>query len=291
MIAQIANFITWHFNPNLISEPITIRWYGAMFAIGFIAGAAIIAKMFKHEGEKKQLGRLAVYRRCHLHNHRRTPRTRIFLCLGLLFATSRRNPESMGRRACQPWRRNRDTHRHYFLFLFCHQTRFLMDRRPLGRAGSPRRRIDSIRQPFNSEIFGHATTMPWGFYFVDSMEWREMCMSYGQKVACHPTQIYEALCYFAIFGLLMYLYWRRNAEERQGLLSGIFFVAVFAARFLIEFVKNPQESFELEMTLNMGQVLSIPFIVAGIILIIYAMRNPRVPIEYKNEFAPETKKR
>lgn len=52
MIAQIANFITWHFNPNLISEPITIRWYGAMFAIGFIAGAAIIAKMFKHEGEK-----------------------------------------------------------------------------------------------------------------------------------------------------------------------------------------------------------------------------------------------
>ena len=135
------------------------------------------------------------------------------------------------------------------------------------------------------------TTMPWGFYFVDSMEWREMCMSYGQKVACHPTQIYEALCYFAIFGLLMYLYWRRNAEERQGLLSGIFFVAVFASRFLIEFVKNPQESFELEMTLNMGQVLSIPFIVAGIILIIYAMRNPRVPIEYKNEFAPETKKR
>ena len=52
MTAQIANFITWTFNPDFISHPVTIRWYGLMFAIGFIFGVWLIAKMFKHEGEK-----------------------------------------------------------------------------------------------------------------------------------------------------------------------------------------------------------------------------------------------
>lgn len=52
MTAQILNFITWDCNPDLISSPITIRWYGLMFAIGFILGAWILSKMFKHEGER-----------------------------------------------------------------------------------------------------------------------------------------------------------------------------------------------------------------------------------------------
>jgi len=291
MIAQIANFITWHFNPNLISEPITIRWYGAMFAIGFIAGAAIIAKMFKHEGEKSSWvdSLFIVVVIC----------TIIGARLGHVFFYAWDYYSQHPVEILKVWEGGLASHGGaigiligiIFYSYFVTKRNFLwtVDRLvvPVALVGG----LIRLGNLFNSEIFGHATTMPWGFYFVDSMEWREMCMSYGQKVACHPTQIYEALCYFAIFGLLMYLYWRRNAEERQGLLSGIFFVAVFAARFLIEFVKNPQESFELEMTLNMGQVLSIPFIVAGIILIIYAMRNPRVPIEYKNEFAPETKKR
>ena len=105
----------------------------------------------------------------------------------------------------------------------------------------------------------------------------------------HPTQLYEALCYFALFGLLMFMYWRRNSEERQGLLTGIFFIGCFTARFLIEYIKNPQEAFEMGMVLNMGQILSIPFIIAGIILVVRAMKRPRVPIVYKNEFAPEDK--
>ena len=96
----------------------------------------------------------------------------------------------------------------------------------------------------------------------------------------HPTQIYEALCYLLLFGLLMYMYWKRNAEEREGLIFGTFLVGVFLSRFCIEFIKNNQEAFEDSMLLNMGQLLSIPFVIAGVWLIVRAMSKPRVPIKY-----------
>lgn len=70
----------------------------------------------------------------------------------------------------------------------------------------------------------------------------------------HPTQIYEALCYFIIFLLLMYMYWKKNAGQRQGLIFGVFLVGVFFSRFCIEFLKNNQEEFEENMILNMGQL-------------------------------------
>ena len=125
----------------------------------------------------------------------------------------------------------------------------------------------------NSEIFGHATDLPWGFMFVRSAEWHYLYE--GQ--ACHPTQIYEMLCYLAIFGLVMWMYWKKGAQRRPGLIFGVFFTLLFTARFLIEFVKNPQEEFERDMLLNMGQLLSIPFILAGIALIVYAL--VRKPVE------------
>jgi prolipoprotein diacylglyceryl transferase len=137
----------------------------------------------------------------------------------------------------------------------------------------------------NSEIFGHATDLPWGFMFVRSNEWHALYE--GQ--ACHPTQIYEALCYFALFGLMMWMYWKKNLGERQGLLFGTFLVGVFGSRFLIEFIKNDQVAFEQTMTLNMGQCLSIPFIALGVILIIVALVKPRKHIDYPNKFAPEPK--
>ena len=138
----------------------------------------------------------------------------------------------------------------------------------------------------NSEIFGHATTLPWGFRFVNSPEWQTMFA----PAACHPTQIYEALCYFALFGLMMWMYWRRNSGERPGLLFGTFLIGTFLSRFLIEFIKNDQEAFEATMTLNMGQLLSIPFVLLGIYLIIRAFRRPSLHIEYPNAFAPAQKR-
>ena len=138
----------------------------------------------------------------------------------------------------------------------------------------------------NSEIFGHETTLPWGFMFVRSREWHEYYL--GQ--ACHPTQIYEALCYFGLFALLMWMYWKKNAEERPGLIFGVFFLGIFVPRFFIEFIKNPQVEFEQTMALNMGQWLSIPFIIAGIALIVYAMKRPRLHLTFPDRFPPEPKK-
>jgi len=135
----------------------------------------------------------------------------------------------------------------------------------------------------NSEIFGHATTLPWGFMFPRSAEWHH----FYEGVACHPTQIYEALCYFALFGLLMWMYWKKNEGERPGLIFGTFFIGIFLPRFLIEFIKNPQAEFEQDMMLNMGQLLSIPFIILGIILIVRALMRPRLSLSYPNRYADE----
>ena len=110
-------------------------------------------------------------------------------------------------------------------------------------------------------------------------------------VPSHPTQLYEAACYLATFALCMWLYWRRNAQERPGLLFGVFMLGIFVPRFFIEYVKNVQEPWELAMRrsigLDQGQLLSIPFIVLGIWLVAYALRHDRVPGTYPNRFADE----
>jgi len=113
----------------------------------------------------------------------------------------------------------------------------------------------------NSEIFGNITTLPWGFRFLRASNPLE------QADPRHPTQIYEALSYLLIFFFLLFYYYRKDGKPRQGILIGWFLVLVFGMRFLIEFIKEPQVDFERSMTLNMGQLLSIPFIMIGVLLI------------------------
>jgi prolipoprotein diacylglyceryl transferase len=107
---------------------------------------------------------------------------------------------------------------------------------------------------FNSEIYGVETTLPWGFIFE-----RE-----GEVVAKHPTQLYESLSYFIIFGVSYWYYLRKNGQFKTGTIFGWWLVALFGVRLLIEFVKNDQVDFEAGMVLNMGQLLSLPFIIGGL---------------------------
>ena len=110
----------------------------------------------------------------------------------------------------------------------------------------------------NSEIYGEPTDLPWGFIFVQN----------GETVPMHPTQIYEALCYILTFAVLMVMYCRYDQGRRHpGMLFGAGIVGIFLSRFIIEYIKNPQKSFELDMDLMMGQWLSIPFVVLGIVMI------------------------
>ena len=113
---------------------------------------------------------------------------------------------------------------------------------------------------FNSEIYGAPTDLPWGFIFERN----------GETVPCHPTQLYEAGTYLLLGLVLLCLYWEKLDKLYRGTFVGIFLIVCFGSRFLIEFIKNDQVDFEADMVLNMGQLLSIPFVLLGIGFLVYA---------------------
>lgn len=115
----------------------------------------------------------------------------------------------------------------------------------------------------NSEIYGVQTDLPWGFIFERN----------GETVPKHPTQLYEAFSYLLIFIVCLIIYIRKKGNLHCGRLFGWWLVALFGARFLIEFVKEKQVNFENGMSLDMGQWLSIPFILAGLILVILSHKK------------------
>ena len=130
----------------------------------------------------------------------------------------------------------------------------------------------------NSEIFGRPTTLPWAFRFVRSQEYLDLNTTLG----CHPTAIYEALAYLLVFAVCVVLYRKGFARRYQGVIVGALLALVFIARLIIEQIKIVQEPWELQLIssigLNMGQLLSIPFIIAGIWIFVYALKHP-VPQE------------
>ena len=115
----------------------------------------------------------------------------------------------------------------------------------------------------NSEIFGFPTDMPWGFEFVRSREWHQLYE--GQ--ACHPTQIYEMLYCLTAGVVSLVMYHKFHLQKYVGLITGVSLLIFFGTRLALEFVKNPQVAQEVGMTLNIGQLLSIPLILLGIYLI------------------------
>ncbi|MDO4999007.1 MAG: prolipoprotein diacylglyceryl transferase [Bacteroidales bacterium] len=115
---------------------------------------------------------------------------------------------------------------------------------------------------FNSEIYGDVTTLPWGFIF----ELR------GETEPKHPTQLYEALSYLILGLVLVWAYKYKLDKVHRGFFFGLFLIGCFGSRFLIEFIKEPQVEFERTMALDMGQILSIPFVIAGVCLLIYAAK-------------------
>ncbi|MBO4564524.1 MAG: prolipoprotein diacylglyceryl transferase [Bacteroidaceae bacterium] len=115
----------------------------------------------------------------------------------------------------------------------------------------------------NSEIIGSQTDVPWAFLFHTNES-----MVGGAVVPRHPAQLYEAIAYFIIFIVLLLVYWRLNRYGiRSGAGTGLYFglclTLIFTFRFFVEFIKKEQVDFEKGMALDMGQLLSIPFIIAG----------------------------
>ena len=264
---MLPEFITWDVNPDIIDSFVTIRWYGLMFAIGFWIGYNLVAKMFKRDGApEKWVGILLIYV---------AVATIVGARLGHVFFYQWDYYSAHPWKIFATWEGGLASHGGaigiilavilYSIFTTKRNPLWTFDRLTIAIAlvGA----LIRIGNLMNSEIFGHPTTLPWGFYFVRSAEWQQLY--YGQ--ACHPTQIYEALTYLALFGLMMWMYWKKDCGNRPGLLFGTFLIGTFATRFFIEFIKNNQVAFEDSMVLNMGQLLSIPFAVLGVFLVIWAL--------------------
>ncbi len=281
----MLDFIVWNADPMLIDSFVKVRWYGLMFAIGFLLGYKIEERIYRHEGAPESwLGILLMWT---------VAGTIIGARLGHVFFYEwdvySQNPIKI----LYIWEGGLASHGGtigiiigvllYSVVTTKRNPLWTFDRLviPIALVGAMIR----FGNLMNSELFGHATDLPWGFMFVRSAEWHH----YYKGLACHPTQIYESLCYLALFGLLMWMYWKKNAEERPGMIFGVFFVVLWTTRFLIEFIKNPQVDFERDMVLNMGQLLSIPFILIGIGLIIYSMSRPRQHIDFPDKFPDEGK--
>jgi phosphatidylglycerol:prolipoprotein diacylglycerol transferase len=122
----------------------------------------------------------------------------------------------------------------------------------------------------NSEIIGLPTMKPWAFVFARV-----------DNIPRHPAQLYEAIAYFLIFLTMLLLYKNWREKLQNGFFFGLTLTLIFVARFLIEFIKENQVGFEENLTINMGQILSIPYILVGIGFIIYAaIRNTLPAIHY-----------
>ena len=124
----------------------------------------------------------------------------------------------------------------------------------------------------NSEIIGKPTDLPWGFKFFRDYEFNPMGDP-AMVVARHPSQLYEALSCLVIFALLMWFWSQKKAKTQEGLMTGLFMVVLFGLRFFYEFLKENQSDFESQMALNMGQILSIPSVIFGLIVLFYSYKK------------------
>ena len=122
----------------------------------------------------------------------------------------------------------------------------------------------------NSEMVGLPTDMPWAFVFTEI-----------DNIPRHPAQLYEAIYCFLLFLLLFWLWYKKGENLRNGFLTAWFLIILFSLRFVDEFFKINQETFEDDLILNMGQILSIPFVVIGIVILIMI----KVRTDTRNNFA------
>ncbi len=115
----------------------------------------------------------------------------------------------------------------------------------------------------NSEIIGKPTDLPWAFVFEQV-----------DMTPRHPAQLYEAIAYFIFMLLMIYLY-KRSSTYPRGFFFGLCLAEIFLFRFFIEFLKENQVEFEESMTLNMGQWLSVPFVIIGIYCMFFYGRKKK----------------
>lgn len=265
-------FIHWNVHPEMLNmNGFPIRYYSLMFCLAFLAGIGILRKIYVQEGlHKDQLNHLVIYMAVGT-----LLGARLGDCLFYDWSYYRQHiaeivlPFEIGPGHHLKFTGYQGLASHgggvgilLAALLYCRRYKlnllWLLDRLAIVCSiGGFFIRLGNL---FNSEILGTPTNVPWAFIFerVD-------------KIPRHPSQLYEAFCYFVIFLVLYRLYGTKRAEK--GYLFSMFLVLVFLSRFIIEFWKQNQEIFEHAMLLDMGQLLSIPFILAGLYLQVKVRRR------------------
>jgi prolipoprotein diacylglyceryl transferase len=257
--------ITWAPSPEIFSiGPIHLRYYSILFVSGFIIGYYIVSGFFKRENLPTNI-----------------LDTLLYVLLGATLVGARLGhclfyePDyylAHPLEILKIWEGGLASHggaiaiilaMWWFVAKYGKQFKFdflwLMDRIMIPTALAAM--LIRLGNLMNSEIYGNPTDSPWGFIFTLK----------GETVAKHPTQLYEAIAYFAIFIVLILIYKTFLPKLKRGTLFALFLIGMFSARFFIEFVKEPQVAFEQGMSLNMGQWMSIPFIAGGVLLLIYSI--------------------
>lgn len=269
---DVLNFIHWNASPEIFNlGPLSIRWYGLLFASGLLIGYYIGEWMMKSENvSQKWIESLFFYI---------IIATIVGARLGHVFFYGWEYYSQYPGEIIKIWHGGLASHGGaigIIIALYIHSK--LITKRTvlwtLDRIVVPTALTTAFIRTgnlMNSEIYGVETSKPWGFIFDLN----------GEVVAKHPTQIYEALIYLISFVILMYLYKKTNSKDRPGLILGAFFILMFLSRFFIEFIKEDQEAFEATMQLNMGQWLSVPFVLLGVFLVVRALKLP--PKIFKNK--------
>ena len=268
--------VTWTVDPIIFqSGGLCLGWYGVLFAVGLIVfGGTILSKMWKHENlTEKSFNQLVFYVLIAT-----IVGARLGHCLFYEPSYYLANPVEI----LKTWEGGLASHGGVIGIMIAiwiyskkvsHQSMlWTFDRLcvPVGLVAAMIR----LGNLMNHEIYGHATDLPWGFRFIENIHQWQAGAEPIFSAPSHPTQLYEAAIYLLVFAVCMWLYWKRDAQKREGLIFGVAMVMIFVGRFLVEFVKNDQVGFEESMTLNMGQWLSIPFVIIGIASIVYSFKQP-----------------
>ncbi len=250
---MILSSIFWNVSPEIVKlGPITLRWYGLLFASGFVLGYIILSKIFQLEKKpQSDLEQLSIYV---------ILGTIIGARLGHCLFYDPVYYLSHPIKILEVWEGGLASHGAAIgiitaIYLLSKKQKdktmlWILDRLVIVVAlGGALIRLGNL---FNSEIIGTPTDLPWAFIFARV-----------DDVPRHPAQLYESIFYFITFIILYLVYYKTDKKNKQGFLFGFFLALVFGFRFCVEFLKVEQSSFEKGMTLDMGQLLSIPFILIG----------------------------
>lgn len=273
----MLGYIVWDVDPeiftlNLFGKEFPVVWYGLLFAMGFIIGQQIMFYIFKKDGKPaSDVEQLTIYVAVATLISARLGHFVFYEWDFLL-----EDPVGWFFRLIIPPYSGLASHGATIgillaLYLYSRKKAdqsflWVVDRVVITVSlGGAFIRFGNL---MNSEIYGKPTDVPWAFLFV-----RETDPALLPVVPRHPTQIYEALFCIILLIITFWLWKKRRHVIPEGFISGVFIILLFTFRFFVEFLKNDQVDFENNMVLNMGQILSIPAVIFGILVMVFAYKK------------------